>query len=181
MRSTIAKAPGRLSKRLPGRSSKSVREDAPRAAKALAAGAAGAVASFFLDPQSGKRRRHVAFDRATGFIRRRALGADRQARYMAGQAKGAVHRATHEGSSRDPSRLNDPALARKVETEIFRGDDVPKGSINVNAENGVIYLRGEVKHPEDIERLGEATRAVEGVTGVKNLLHLPKTEAPHND
>lgn len=72
---------------------------------------------------------------------------------------------------RDPSDLNDPALARKVESEIFRGDDVPKGSINVNAENGVVYLRGEAGSPEQVEQLGKAARAVGGVRDVKNLLH----------
>jgi hypothetical protein len=175
MRSTIAKAPGRVAKQLPGRSKKvqkAVRGDMPvRAAQAVAAGAAGAVASFFLDPASGKRRRHVAFDRATAFIRHRAADADRQARYVAGHAKGVKHKVGANGETRDPGRLNDPALARKVESEIFRGEDVPKGSINVNAENGVIYLRGEVTESDQIEQLGEAARKVDGVSEVKNLLH----------
>jgi osmotically-inducible protein OsmY len=172
MRSTISKASDRLVKQLPGRSSKAA-DASIKAGQAVAAGAAGAVATFFLDPQSGKRRRHVAFDRATAFVRHRAADADRQARYVAGHAKGIVHKATPDGSERDPSRLNDPALARKVETEIFRDDDVPKGSINVNAENGVIYLRGEVKQSDQAEQLAKAARDVEGVREVKNLLHIP--------
>jgi hypothetical protein len=173
MRSTIAKAPGRFAKQLPGRSSKAPSAEASkRAAQAMAAGAAGAVASFFLDPQSGKRRRHVAVDRVAALMRHRAADADRRARYMAGQAKGMAHRVT-SSDGRDPSELNDTALARKVETEIFRGADVPKGSINVNAENGVIYLRGEVKQPEQVEKLGQAAREIDGVREVKNLLHTP--------
>jgi len=72
---------------------------------------------------------------------------------------------------RDPGDLNDPALARKVESEIFSGDDVPKDSINVNAENGVVYLRGEAGSQEQVEQLGKAARAVGGVREVKNLLH----------
>jgi osmotically-inducible protein OsmY len=72
---------------------------------------------------------------------------------------------------RDPSELNDPALARKVETEIFRSDEVPKGSINVNAENGVVYLRGEANSSEQVEQLAKAARSVGGVREVKNLLH----------
>jgi BON domain len=172
MRSTIAKAPGRFAKQLPGRSPKALSADAPkRAAQAIAAGAAGAVATFFLDPESGRRRRHVAVDRAKAFVRHRAAEADRRARYAAGQAKGVGHWISSDGPDRDASELNDPALAAKVESEIFRGDDVPKGSINVNAEHGVIYLRGEVSRPDQIEQLGQAARSVDGVREVKNLLH----------
>jgi osmotically-inducible protein OsmY len=50
---------------------------------------------------------------------------------------------------------------------------VPKGSINVNAENGVVYLRGEVNEPGQVEKLAEAARSVDGVREVKNLLHTP--------
>jgi hypothetical protein len=144
MLSTIANAPGRFAKQLPGRSSKkAVSVHVPkRAAQAVAAGATGVAAIFFLASETGRRVRHATFGRAVGLVRHR-----------------------------DPSDLNDPALARKVESEIFRGEEVPKGSINVNAENGVIYLRGEVKQPEQVEELGKAARKVAGVREVKNLLH----------
>jgi osmotically-inducible protein OsmY len=69
-------------------------------------------------------------------------------------------------------------LARKVETEIFRDPEVPKGQIDVNAEGGVVILRGEVERPELIKDLEEKTRSVQGVKDVENLLHTPDTEAP---
>ena len=71
----------------------------------------------------------------------------------AGKAKGAAH--ATPGAGREPAeeRLNDPALARKVESEIFRDDALPKGSISVNAEYGVIYLRGEVPSQDVMEEL----------------------------
>src|SRR2546430_16379639 len=151
MRSTIANAPGRFAKQLPICSSKALGAEAPkRAAQTIAAGAAAAMATFFLDPQSGRRRRHVAVDRVAALMRHRAADADRRARYMAGQAKGMAHRVTPDGGGRDPSELNHPALARKVETEILRAHDVPKGSINVNSENVGIYLRGAASQPEQV-------------------------------
>jgi osmotically-inducible protein OsmY len=55
--------------------------------------------------------------------------------------------------------------------------DVPKGQINVNAENGVVVLRGEVGKPELIHDLEEKTRKVQGVREVENLLSTPKTPA----
>jgi osmotically-inducible protein OsmY len=55
---------------------------------------------------------------------------------------------------------------------------VPKGQINVNAENGVIVLRGEVEEPDLIRDLEQKTRKVQGVQEVENLLHTPGTPAP---
>ena len=72
---------------------------------------------------------------------------------------------------------DDTTLARKVESEIFRDAEVPKGQININAEDGVVILRGEVERPELIKDLEEKTRSVQGVKGVENLLHAPGTEA----
>jgi osmotically-inducible protein OsmY len=69
-------------------------------------------------------------------------------------------------------------LARKVETEIFRDAEVPKGQINVNAENGKVVLRGEVEKPALIKDLEERTRKVQGVREVENLLHTPGSAAP---
>jgi osmotically-inducible protein OsmY len=91
-----------------------------------------------------------------------------------GQLKGAATSVT-PGAGREPAeeRLNDPALARKVESEVFRGEEIPKGSIDVNAEYGVIYLRGEVPSRELMDELTTRARAVDGVRAVENLTHLP--------
>jgi osmotically-inducible protein OsmY len=140
------------------------------------AGLAGAAGEFFLDPQSGRRRRAVAKDRVAAFLRRRAAEAEREARHAAGVAKGAVAEATP--SPRDPQALNDPALEAKVESEIFRDRGAPKGDVAISVENGVVQLRGELESEGQIEELVEAAREVEGVGGVENLLHLPGEEAP---
>ena len=92
----------------------------------------------------------------------------------AGKAKGAATSVT-PGAGREPAdeRLNDPALARKVESEVFRDEELPKGNISVNAEYGVIYLRGEVPSQEAMNELTTRARAVDGVRAVENLTHLP--------
>jgi osmotically-inducible protein OsmY len=140
----------------------------------LAAGAAGA---YFLDPQQGKRRRHVAQDRVAAFFRRGAAEAQRKADYAAGEARGAAFEAVRPMQPERPA-ANDQALADRVRSEIFRPAEAPKDSVNVNVEEGVVYLRGEVKRPEDVRSLGEAAARVDGVRSVENLLHLPRTPAP---
>jgi osmotically-inducible protein OsmY len=72
---------------------------------------------------------------------------------------------------------NDATLARKVETQLFADPDLPKGRININAEHGVVVLRGELDRPEEIDAVETAARKVSGVLDVKNLLHLTGTPA----
>ena len=74
--------------------------------------------------------------------------------------------------------IDDVTLAHKVETEIFRDRDAPKGTVDVNAQGGVVQLRGEVERSDLIEELVEKTRSVEGVKDVENLLHAPGEPAP---
>jgi osmotically-inducible protein OsmY len=143
--------------------------------------AAGAAAAWFLDPNDGARRRNVARDKALKYARRGGAEVTRKADYAAGQAKGAVAQATPSDRAPAEERLNDPALQAKVESELFRPADAPKGQVSVNVEHGVVWLRGEVESPELIRSLGERAGQVEGVRGVENLLHGPGTPAPHKD
>jgi len=133
--------------------------------------------SYFLDPQNGSRRRAVAKDWT--LARLRAIGrlAGRRGRYMASQAAGAWEQRT-QGGSRGTSQPDDTTLARKVESTIFRDPAVPKGQILVNAERGIVYLRGEVPEQAMVDALVERTREVQGVLAVQNLLHLPGEQAP---
>jgi osmotically-inducible protein OsmY len=48
---------------------------------------------------------------------------------------------------------------------------VPKDRVSVNAENGVVFLRGELDDEQQIETLVRMTATVEGVQQVRNMLH----------
>jgi osmotically-inducible protein OsmY len=137
--------------------------------------ALGAALAYFFDPQSGKGRRKMTLDRAAGFLRHGGRRAERAGRTVASEAYGVKQKVTHRREEKKP-QPDDTTLARKVESEIFRDPDLPKGQINVNAENGVVYLRGEVQRPELIEDLEHAASKVQGVREVENFLHLPGAE-----
>jgi hypothetical protein len=144
----------------------------------LAAFGAGALTEhFWLDRQNGPRRRHIARDRALSRVRRGSRDAIRRARYLEGVAEGAAHKAAHAvpGASAHRPPLDDVSIAQKVESIAFRAAGVSKAHVSVNAERGVVYLRGQLDNEREIEDLAEAARAVEGVQGVKNLLHTPRT------
>ena len=144
--------------------------------KYLFAATIGAALAYFLDPDRGRRRRNVARDRIAATIRRTSRRVESTARYAASTAEGLSQRAAHMGTEYEP--LDDATLAHKVETELFRDPGVPKGKININSEHGVIKVRGEVEHPEEINAILAKVRDIPGVVDVENLLHLPDTHVP---
>jgi hypothetical protein len=86
--------------------------------------------------------------------------------------------ASQRRASQQPKDLDDVAITRKVETEIFRDADVDKGKIDVNTADGVVWLRGVAKNPEQVKELEAKANAIPEVKRVENLLHLPNTPAP---
>jgi hypothetical protein len=132
---------------------------------------AGAAATFLMDPHRGAARRARAIDQAAASARRGWHAAERTGRILSSRVSGAVEAARHAGSS--PPMPNDAALADKVASELFRDPTFPKGSININAEMGIVVLRGEVPDDATRSRIEEAARGVSDVWEVRNLLHLP--------
>jgi BON domain len=137
----------------------------------------GGALVYFLDPDKGARRRNVARDRVLATLRRTGTRAERAGRKVGADVYGWRQKATHAFDQAEIP-ANDETLARKVETELFRDPAIPKGKLNINVEHGVVVLRGEADNPEQVRALEEQAQRVAGVTGVKNLLHLPGTPAP---
>jgi osmotically-inducible protein OsmY len=159
----------------------------PRAVKplAIATGAAatcgiavGALLEYFLDPRAGRRRRHTARDRAVSRMRRGERRAAARARRAESHALGIARRTVNASRRGQREPLDDVTLVRKVESEVYRRAQVPKGHISINAEDGVVFLRGIMDRAEDIERIGSVTRQIADVREVENLIHLPGTPAP---
>jgi hypothetical protein len=167
-------APLRRGRRDPVRlHERSARELAAVAGFALAAGAA---LEFFRDPRSGKRRRHLLRDRTRAAFRRRARTVERRAHYEAGKMVGAAHAITHHEHA--VPELDDVSLVRKVESELFRDRTIPKGPISINADRGIVVLRGQLEDAQQIQRIEREVRGVAGVRDVENLLHPPGVPAP---
>src|SRR3954447_26620741 len=103
-----------------------------------------------------------------------AGAAEGAARQAGGTAKGLRHRV----QSSPPKSLSDVTLSRKVETVVFRDSRAPKNTVSVNTADGVVYLRGTVRRPEQIRTLEAAVTRIPEVRAVENLLHLQKTPAP---
>jgi BON domain len=137
----------------------------------------GWVAAYFYDPRLGRSRRALARDWTRSRGRRLVRRGERAQRYATAAALGKTRALRHRHEAPKP-QPDDATLAHKVETIIFRHHDVPKGQISVNAEEGVVWLRGEVPTQSMIDTLVERTREVAGVRRVESLLHLPGQDAP---
>jgi osmotically-inducible protein OsmY len=103
--------------------------------------------------------------------------ATRAGRGVASFALGKVNAVVNRTRGPKPD-MTDATLKAKVETELFRDPDVPKGDIDIVVVDHVVELRGQVKRPEIKKDLEVKAGAIPEVRSVKNLLHLPKTPAP---
>jgi osmotically-inducible protein OsmY len=136
----------------------------------FAGAAAGAAAKHFLESSRRNQLRDQAVSKAKSGVQQAATTAS----HAAAKAKGTVATAAPTSSP----ELDDVGLARKVETEIFRDADAPKGDVSVDVQAGVVNLRGTVADEQWIARLGDEAKKVDGIKGVNNLLHEPGKPAP---
>jgi osmotically-inducible protein OsmY len=118
-----------------------------------------------------------------GFVARR-LGPERRAalmRDLSSRFRELTSGRTARSNRPVAGSPDDATLAHKVETVLFRPDDVPKGKINVNVEYGKVVLRGEADSQEMIDDLVRRATEIEGVERVESLLHLPGEPAPMHE
>lgn len=134
--------------------------------------AAGAIAAFLLDPARGRARRARLMGQGGATVRRAARQAESAIRAARSTASARLAAATHP-QRRNDELLDDVTLTSKVETKLFRDSSVPKGTININVERGIVVLRGEVPDIEMRDRLAAEAGSIGGVWSVHNLLHLP--------
>ena len=139
--------------------------------------AAGALGMFFLDPRAGNRRRAMLGDKltslthsATGFL---TGTVPQSAGMVAGKAKGVQQTVTGMTGGQSHASDDDKTVTDRVMSEVFRDPNLPKGEVNVNTVDHIVYLRGHIEDPSKVSELEERTRKVPGVTDVINLINRP--------
>jgi hypothetical protein len=81
--------------------------------------------------------------------------------------------ATRPKRTAGPKPLSDMAIAREVESTIYRDVEVHRGQVDVKVAAGVVRLRGEVPTPDLINELEARAARVPQVRRVANLLRTP--------
>ena len=72
-------------------------------------------------------------------------------------------------------QIDDDTLQRHVEADVFGSRKVTKSKVQVEVNEGVVWLRGEVKSEAVIEEVESRAAAIDGVKRVENLLQVAKT------
>lgn len=142
---------------------------------ALLGAATGAAAAYLLDPERGRTRRARLRDQAQARLRDIGGAVQRGSRQVGTQAFTITQQVAHRGGN---GALNDAGLSDKVETKLFADPAIPQGKLNINVEEGVVVLRGEVDSDDQRRDLIRQAEAIAGVVRVDSLLHLPGEPAP---
>jgi hypothetical protein len=139
---------------------------------------AGALTVYFFDPERGRTRRALFIDWSGARLRR------------GGRALNGLLIRTGDSTAALPQRMvqlrsgsrpvDDLTLRDRVESEVLRNPELPKGQINFDVESGVVTVRGQVDSGIQISRTEKAVLKVPGVRGVENLLHVAGTPAPNS-
>jgi gas vesicle protein len=138
---------------------------------ALTGAAAGAAAAFLADPARGRARRARLLDQGAAGVRHAGRAVERGIRGLRSTAEGKLQAMAQGGERVGP--IDDVTIRDRAESELFRDASVPKGTININVERGILVLRGEVPDDAMRQRLADQAAGIEGVWSVRNLLHLP--------
>ncbi|MDQ6682419.1 MAG: BON domain-containing protein [Chloroflexota bacterium] len=136
----------------------------------------GALTAYLLDPDKGRDRRARLRETLNGRLGDVRDRIEQRRRRSIDMLEGRLDQVRQPGET--GAVLNDASLAAKVETELFADQSIAKGKINVNVEEGVVVLRGEVDTAKQRTDLVRRARRIPGVADVTSLLHLPGEPAP---
>ena len=138
---------------------------------------AGAVTVYFFDPERGRARRALFIDWSGARLRRGQRALDEAWKRTGDSASTLPQRMIRLQTGSRP--VDDLTLRDRVESEVFRSPDLPKGQINFDVESAVVTVRGQVDSALQIAKIEKAVLKVPGVRGVENLLHVDGTPAPN--
>jgi osmotically-inducible protein OsmY len=133
--------------------------------KLAAAFAAGAAIMYFLDPETGRRRRAMVREQGIGAGQDIEDFARTRSRHAADRVRGAVAR-TRARVVHEP--VDDDRLRERIRSNLGHLVDHP-GAVNVQVHDGHVVLGGHVAQSE-IDRLLDAVEAIPGVDAVDNRL-----------
>jgi hyperosmotically inducible periplasmic protein len=89
--------------------------------------------------------------------------------------------ATKDATEKAKTTTKDAWVASKTKIALYADERVSGNAINVDANAGVVTLRGKVGSPEEKKTAQEVAKGIEGVTQVKNNLEVvPSAEKAVN-
>ena len=137
--------------------------------KTMGAATVGGLLVYFLDPDTGRRRRALVKDRAVNLAKEADLAIGKASRDLSNRARGTVAEAR---SLLPLGGVSDEVLVEQVRARIGRVVSFPH-FVEVSSRDGVINLRGAVLESE-LKDLLAAVAAIRQVASVRNELRAHK-------
>ena len=137
---------------------------------------AGGLVTFMFDPTADHASRSLAVRRVRGRFHRLQRRFGRAVRHAWSESSGIEQRLMHPHAG---EAADDLTLLDRIQSEIYRRPEIPKGAFNIEVVGGVTILRGQLPDAATIATVDRAVRAVDGVDGVRNLLHVAGEPAPN--
>lgn len=183
VRDQVADRVGRAAKELTSNAQTTARKPLPKRRGfsfwGMATGAlAGAIVAYLFDPERGKSRRAMLTQWSGARLRQGSRSLGQLTRYSS-NAAGTLPQRMVSLRSGQRSTPDDVTLKDRIESEVFRDPEMPKGEINFDVSNGIVTIRGAVDNAFRIATIEKAVFKVPGVSGVENLLHVTGTPAPN--
>src|SRR5688572_29829721 len=126
---------------------------------------AGGAIVYFFDLASGRRRRHLVFDKLRHLERCVVAGLGRGGRDLAHRTRGIVSETRHRLRREDST---DEVIEERVRSKMGRVVSHPNG-IEVTVTDGYVLLTGPIL-ADEVEALLKVVRHVRGVCAVENRL-----------
>ena len=134
---------------------------------------AGIGTAYFFDPDTGKRRRHMARDRSLRAVRGLGGLGVQKAKLTAGRVYG-LAAVARRAVRRDDVPVDDATVAQRIRSDALRDVGVSTKDVDVRVEDGLARLKGSVASADLADKLVSRVRGVAGVRDVSAELHVAK-------
>ena len=132
--------------------------------------AAGAAAMYFLDPETGRRRRAMTRDKGLAAGRDLKENARQASRRVSNRAQGAASQmGSALESGMDDAPVSDQKLEARIRSQLGHLVDRP-ADIEVEVNNGHVVLSGTASQDE-VASLTRELAGIDGVADVENRMH----------
>ena len=130
----------------------------------------GAALMYVFDPDRGQRRRALIRDKVDAAAHKMSNAAEKASRDLSNRAYGMV---AETKSIFRHEEVSDDVLVDRVRSRLGR---IPEhiGALDIDANNGVLTLRGEIL-ADELPKVLRAARFVRGVKDVENQLKVHDT------
>mgnify|MGYP003290847695 CR=1 FL=1 len=111
---------------------------------------AGAGAAYFFDPETGRRRRHVARDRSVKALRRLQGVGVKKVKLVGGHARG-IAAISRRAVTRHAVAVDDETVAQRIRSDALRDLRLSTKDIDVSVENNTLTLKGERRRDHEVK------------------------------